>query len=306
MKTLTTLRCIDANSSGNSAERLIHLGYLVRTDEFVPARHYLRFEAEFEDRSRMAGLIDVASWITRAVPDTYGIDWSSLDTSLIQPLIDAYPLQLEIDNQHAPILSSILKDLVTDSSAHIDCPRLTTPTGMILVRSFDYGRTEDGTLNLPGGPETNLVSRLEYVLGYSQLPLAALAAIEVGDVLLLTHNQARVISAGTTLFNFRLDQQSLVIEDLTENDDRHDVGREFATMNAEEKLNDLPVTLSFVLMEKTVTLTELKAMAPGEKVDLPDGQAMRIEIRANQRKFCHGELVQLPDGQLAVEIRQIA
>jgi len=67
----------------------------------------------------------------------------------------------------------------------------------------------------------------------------------------------------------------------------------------------LPVELTVVLMEKTVTLAELKQIAPGEIMPLPQNSVLDVEIRANQQKFASGELIQLPDGQLGVEIRKI-
>jgi type III secretion protein Q len=308
MGALTALRSVDVQDQplGNSAARLCHLGYVILPQALLPATRYMRFRTQFADQSHMTGLIEIASWLTNAVPEVDGIDWHTLDEKLIPSLIAAYPLHLEIVNQHSSILNNVVAELVNDTHDLARYPRVATTSGAILIEQFHYGQTSDGGINAIHDAEDRLIRKLDFVVGYSNVPLHALATIEVGDVLLIAHRQERVIAADTALFNFSLNQQSILIDDLTDHDDQQCADKENATMNATSKLDDLPIELSFILMEKQVTLAELRTMAPGEVVELPPDQAMHVEIRANGRKFSQGELVQLSNGQLAVEIRLIA
>ena len=144
---------------------------------------------------------------------------------------------------------------------------------------------------------------LTFSLGYSVLPYNTLATIEVGDVLLIEHTEGRVSSHGKTLFTSELNQETIMILERDENGE-HDKVDAPSTASA-TGLNTLPVELSFVLLEKIVPLNELKAITPGEIVELPPGAMLDVEIRANQRSFARGELIQLANGQLGVEIRTL-
>ena len=97
--------------------------------------------------------------------------------------------------------------------------------------------------------------------------------------------------------------------DFPEFDDYHaDAGAEpvepTGSPLSQSTLSALPVELSFVLMEKSVTLAELQTMLPGQIVDLPKDQLCQVDIRVNHQPFARGELVQLADGQLGVEIHR--
>lgn len=308
MKTLTALRSVDVCDMhlGNSSARLKYLGYQLQEELFLPAKNYLRFHAQFEDQSEIKGFIDVATWLTQSIPSIDGIDWFSLDEQVLYSLISAYPLKLELVNQHSPIVKSAIVELASDVSELVAYPRLATSTGIVLVEQFTYGDSIGSSDTAVGQElENKIVTNLNFILGYSNLPVSSLATIEVGDALLIEHVAEHITSNNKILFKYILTQESIMVDEQVANDEQSDQKVENPNVTEEDKLNSLPIELSFVLMEKTVTLAELKAMAPGEVIELPQNQVMNVEIRANQRSFCRGELVQLSNGQLAVEIRQI-
>jgi type III secretion protein Q len=240
-------------------------------------------------------------WLSHSLPSIEGIDWNSVDQPVLYSLIVAHPLDFDLVSQHAPLIRISAAELVSDTSTLATLPRLATSTGTILVAQFTYGNA----LECPRGAaniENKLVTDLDFVVGASKFPIASLPAIEVGDVLVIEHVTEQISCNGKILFNYTLMQESIMITNPNDNEVQYDAQTDRDQLVG---IDALPIDLSFVLMKKSVTFAELKAMAPGEMVELPATQVMNIEIRANQRSFGRGELVQLTNGQLAVEIRQI-
>lgn len=74
--------------------------------------------------------------------------------------------------------------------------------------------------------------------------------------------------------------------------------------NADDALDELPVTLSFDLGTLELTLAQLKDLGPGSVLRLAGALPPQVVIRAGTRRVGTGELVEL-DGRLAVEIRRM-
>ena len=301
MKTFSTLRRVEptAHTLASICAQLEHQGYQPQLSRPVPGMRYLRFHVQFEDRSELNGLLDLASWAKTSLPELDGIDWLSMEDRVLQPLITEHPVQLALSHQHAPLIHMRMVELVTEATHTHDLPSLDALPGAVLVERFTPRTPTDvseiASLN-------DLQIPLTFSIGYSTLPLSALATIEVGDVLLIEHAEGRVSSNGKTLFTSELAQKAIMILNRTENDSEHDPTQQPDNTTG---LNSLPIELTVVLMEKTVPLNQFKAIAPGEIIELPPSAMLDVEIRANQRCFAHGELIQLANGQLGVEIRTL-
>jgi type III secretion system YscQ/HrcQ family protein len=305
MKTFSTLRRVEttAPTLANICAQLEHQGYQPQLSRTLPGTRYLRFHAQFEDKSELNGLLDLASWSKTALPALDGIDWLSMENRILQPLISEHPLQLALSHQHAPIIHMRMVDLVTEEQHTHDLPSLDASPGAVLVEQYiphtPTDASEITSLN-------DLQIPLTFSIGYSMLPLSALTTIEVGDVLLIEHAQGSVSSNGKTLFTSELAQETIMILNRTEDESEHEkVSSTAQPTDNTTGLNSLPIELSVVLMEKTIPLNQFKEITPGEIIELPPSAMMDVEIRANQRCFARGELVQLANGQLGVEIRTL-
>jgi len=71
--------------------------------------------------------------------------------------------------------------------------------------------------------------------------------------------------------------------------------------DADVSLDELPVRLSFDLGERTVTLAELRCIAPGYTFDLGRELRRAVIVRANGRAIGEGELVDI-DGRMGVSL----
>lgn len=301
MKILTTLRRVEASvhTLANIHAQLTHQGYQPQLSRPLPGIRYLRFRAQFEDRSEIKGLLSFSAWIKTVLPELDGVDWLSIEDQIVHPLITEHPLQLALSHQHSPFIQTGTVELVSDVKYAHDLPCLDALPGEIMVEQF--------TPHMPKNASevaslSHLPIPLTFSIGYSVLPLSALTTIEVGDVILVEHAEGRVSSNGLTLFTSELTQGGIMVLNRRENEAEHNL--EQSTENT-MGLDTLPVELSVVIMEKVVPLNQFKAITPGEIIELPPGAVMDVEIRANKRCFARGELIQLANGQLGVEIRAL-
>jgi len=282
------------------------LGYQPSQGVLPVPTPYLRFAGRFDDQSEIGGYIDLTTWMNAVLPAVKGIDWLSVDDNLLPSLIADHPLNLILDTQHSPFAELRIVDYVRDTALLTSLPSLAASPGAVLIDHVSIGDVA-GFPGLNANPTLSIP--LSFVLGYSVLPVRALETVGVGDVMLVEHATGYVQSHHKRLFKFELNQESVMIGEslLNEESTASDTSKAFksASANSEEGINALPIELSFVLFDKTVTLGELKALNPGEIMALPPDQLMDVEIRANQQRFASGELVQLPNGQFGVEIHKI-
>ena len=69
-------------------------------------------------------------------------------------------------------------------------------------------------------------------------------------------------------------------------------------------LDSVPVRLSFDLGEVSLTLAQLRALQPGQTLDLGHPLAGAVRIRANGALVGEGDLVEI-DGQIGVSVRHL-
>ena len=304
MKTFSSLRRINpqAPTPANISARLRQCGYEPYFATYVSGNCYLRFSGQFDDASEITGYIDVANWMGQALPKLSGMDWTSVDKQVLPSLMSTYPLKLELVHQHAPIQHCQIDEIVSNLAELMGLPVLEIASGTVMVKSFRQG-------NLGNAEDVSeieaLTVPLAFCIGSSILPCQALSQVEAGDVLLIEHVAGHVMTNKKLIFEFELNKGSIMILEHNENKTAQPGLESLSESDMQRGLARLPVELTVVLMEKTVTLAELKLIAPGEIMPLPQNSVLDVEIRANQQKFARGELIQLPDGQLGVEIRKI-
>ena len=306
MSRLIGLRCIDENALSNTRARLSYLGYEPFDHDLQIDELYLRFSLTFEDVSEMTGYIARSAWLCMAVPDLQGIDWLSMDVKILPTLIEAYPLQLNISNQHSAIERCRIGEIVADTARLRGLPCLSANSGVIIVEHFKNNiATESSDSKYELELQSKLPVPVMFLLGRSSFPARDINQINIGDVLLIEKVKGQVKSKNAILFDFKLEKDSIMILEHTEEipvDGLEVVSNQPDQRTGSSDINNLPIEISVILFEKTLLLGELKSMLPGEVLQFPHNAQMNVEIRANHRRIANGELVQLPNGQLGVEV----
>jgi type III secretion system YscQ/HrcQ family protein len=147
---------------------------------------------------------------------------------------------------------------------------------------------------------THLRWPLSLCLGRSQLNALQLSGLALGDVVLLTDPQGYARIPGKRLFYTQFDGEVMVMTQAFEVDEPSD----FAQAPFDPRVDELPVAVEFVLAERSYSLAELCALAPGEVLELGAGTARHIQLRAGQQLLAEGELVALGE-HLGVELTRV-
>ena len=153
--------------------------------------------------------------------------------------------------------------------------------------------------------------------GWTTLSLPTLRQLRLHDVILLDeclidkHQQEVLIRFGNR-FGIRgeLLQSSIKVTDFIEGimDDIDEFSEPLEDGNSldqgDGELEHIPVRLCFDLGERTVTLAELKTVAPGYIFELGRELRRAVTVRVNGKKIGEGELVEI-DGNIGVSILAI-
>ncbi|MFC4160044.1 type III secretion system cytoplasmic ring protein SctQ [Chitinimonas lacunae] len=157
--------------------------------------------------------------------------------------------------------------------------------------------------------ELPLPLRLE--LGFADFLLEELAGLAPHDLIFLDECAIGLDAAAPELtlrlggrlgFKARLDADRLTVTQ-TLSAIMSDV-QSPQTLEA-ESFDQIPVRLTFDLGERSLTLAELRTLAPGHTFDLGRDPRHAVVIRANGRQVGEGELVEI-DGRIGVAVLRVA
>jgi len=145
---------------------------------------------------------------------------------------------------------------------------------------------------------------IRWVVGKVTLPCSALVDLSKGDVIRVPVAPGVLHAGHTPLFSFYIQGDFLMIDDLEEEPvepsfDNENVGSEATAPIA---LAALPVTVSFVLGKRTMTVADISALEPGMTLSL-DYVSAHVDVMTSGKVLARGELVRIGE-TLGVEIQQ--
>ena len=159
-----------------------------------------------------------------------------------------------------------------------------------------------------------LPQRLRAEIGRVALPAGALDRLALRDTLLLDdawlgQDGTLWLSVGDRGIRVRCDGTKLtvlsVFSEIGLAMSPSDTAPPAAASHAPIPVGDIPVQISFDLGERTLTLAELKALQPGQTLDLGRPLSSAVNVRANGALIGRGELVEV-DGRLGVTLSELA
>lgn len=182
--------------------------------------------------------------------------------------------------------------------------------GLLLVAGLVGKRPPE-----PRPPDDGLPLALRAEIGFTRLPASDAATLAPGDVVLLdaffaTADRALWLSADgrqgvhvqwpAAADDAALPPRLTVIHPWTETMP----ATPDAPSNDTAALDAVPVRLSFDLGDLSLTLAQLRALQPGQTLDLGHPLAGAVRIRANGALIGEGDLVDI-DGQIGVSVRSL-
>lgn len=165
-------------------------------------------------------------------------------------------------------------------------------------------------------PKNKIGFIASFILGYSKISLSLLKTILPGDILLIDDIHFSLNVGDRKYFDFSWDEGNCVTLDAivgnseeNEEDEQNDAIIEDSIDLAQSldlnSIGAIPITISFLLANKTLSIDQLEELAPGKKFILPDNAIRHINILANGKAIAQGELIKIKD-RLAVEINKLS
>lgn len=159
-------------------------------------------------------------------------------------------------------------------------------------------------------PKNKIGFITSFILGYSKISLSLLKTILPGDILLIDDIHFSLNVGDRKYFYCSWDEGNCVTLDaIVENNEGNEEDEQNdAIIEDSIDLNSIgaiPITISFLLANKTLSIDQLEELAPGKKFVLPDNAIRHINILANGKAIAQGELIKIKD-MLAVEINKLS
>ncbi|VVD76626.1 FliM/FliN family flagellar motor switch protein [Pandoraea fibrosis] len=183
----------------------------------------------------------------------------------------------------------------------------TTPKALFRGGPFElYLETLPESLHAPLSLHPALPVDVQWVLGKLTLPASSVSGLSRGDLLRLPPTGGVLRSGEISLFSFHLYGEYLMLDELEDNggDASHYDDENEAEMMASTALQDLPITVSFMLGKRTMRVADIATMQPGMTISL-ELLSPQVDLIAGGARLAQGELVRIGDS-FGVEIMKTA
>jgi len=143
---------------------------------------------------------------------------------------------------------------------------------------------------------------IRWMLDTVVLQADVLAELAPGDVICVSPERGTLYAGPIPIFSFYLQDECLMLEDTKDQaaPDNANGGAEARSLD----LQALPVTVSFVLGKRTMSVADISSLYPGMTISL-DHVSPRVDVMAGGAVLASGELVRIGE-TLGVEINTLA
>lgn len=252
-------------------------------------------------------LVDLRAWFSQQLEEKSGLRADLVSADDIRDLFhySGGELSLSLPGEALAALSLV-------APAMTGCPAQALPVVSTscgdgwLLQVSDYCRSHLHRY-LPSLRQGALPLRLDCVLGHSLLSMRYVKKLAPGDVLLINQMTETVQCANRTLAKYRQQEDYFMLEDHYDDEDDNAFYpplHETAGGGQPIGVNNIPVQLTFIINQITMTLDELEALHIGDVIDAGEGGESSIAIHANGALLAQGELVMV-DERLGVEIQAL-
>lgn len=170
-----------------------------------------------------------------------------------------------------------------------------TPKALICTGPFDlYLEALPRLFHAPSPLDPTLPVDVQWLLGKVVLPASAIAGLSRGDVLRLPPETGVLSSGATPLFSFHFYGDYLMLDELQppHDDTSHYDGESELPPVASTALEDLPVTVTFVLSKRTMSVGDIAALQQGMTIPLAHFTP-QVDLVAGGARLAQGELVRI-------------
>lgn len=279
-------------------------GFDIR-QRIVPGNHLLHFVAD----TGWEGIIDLEGWFCQRLPQSAVLSSTSWSLTQLETLF--LNCEQPIEGLPPDLAYQWLESKGQVNSSFI--PPYTyacmTLQGRIWLHAFPMHEMPEretrylnaGTLSLP----------IQFQIGHSIISMGLLKQIQLGDVILVNHEECTVASSTDVLGHFTkieegfMFDESDVISMLDNEKDSSLLAQENEVkITSVRSRNGIKVKLNMVLQQSTLTVAELESFYQGQIIPCHPDAEQNILIVANGTPVAKGELVWVED-RLGIEVKDI-
>ena len=251
----------------------------------------------FFSDSHWKGIISLNEWFSHTFPQSGGLSKAQWDMNLVEELFftSKYPLQ----TNNIGLDYSQLTQLPITDNIHLEVmPTLNTANGKLWIIEVSSTEMIKESLLIDSFIIQKIPFNISILLGCSSISLKLLKRLNIGDVLLI-NNMCQI----ATLNSLYIGEYSREAEGfLIYKNSNHNISKK--TTITDGGLNNMtdslinrkiPVSISFVLQQSVITLSELESFYQGQILPCQLNVEKNILIQANGLTIAYGELIWIDD-----------
>ena len=254
-------------------------------------------------------LVDLRAWFGKSLPEKSGLRADLISPDEIRDLFHysgaALTLQLPGEAAEPLTISSLV---ATEDYRDQAMPMINTSCGPGWLTALNAHYRHHICQALPSLLHGMIPFQLDFMLGSSVLSYRHVKKLQPGDVLLVNQLLEKVLTGNRTLAKYRQQEDYLMLEDIYEDDEEHEdyqpLHQHHDLQSHHIGINNIPVQLTFIINQMTLTLDELSVLHIGDVIAAGTGGENSITICANGALLAKGELV-MADERLGVEIQTL-
>lgn len=254
-------------------------------------------------------LVDVRAWFGKSLPEKSGLRADLISPDEIRDLFhySGALLTLHLPGEAEEPLT-VLSPVAVEEYHDKAMPRVNTSCGPGWLTAVNTHYRSHICQVLPSMLHGTIPFHLDLILGSSALSYRYLKKLQPGDVLLVNQLLETVVAGNRTLAKYRQQEDYLMLEDIYDDEEQlahYQPLHPHQNLQAQRiGINNIPVQLTFIINQMTLTLDELSVLHIGDVIAMGTEGENSITICANGALLAKGELV-MADERLGVEIQTL-
>lgn len=269
----------------------------LKIDYFYSRPHHDSALVSFFSDSHWRGAISLDEWFSHTFPQSGGLSKAQWDMNLVAELFftSKYPIQTK---KIGLDYSQLTQLPITDNIYLEAMPTLNTASGKLWINEVSPTEMIKESLLIDSFIIQKIPFNIGILLGSSKISLKLLRRLNIGDVVLI-NNMCQVVTLNG-LYIGEYNQEAdgfLVYKNSNPNFSQKNTITDGGGTNMTDSLinRKIPVSISFILQQSVITLSELESLYQGQILPCQMNVEKNIQIQANGLTIAHGELIWIDD-----------
>lgn len=294
----------DQNSQDQNSDSMRILSSLYEAQLPIASAYYFKIKGQ-----NTLGLFTGLVAVNQVMDNLYAekkIDWETVPEAYLRVLFSQKCSQLLFPFSKEE-MSVTVDNICLGEQKKVSYPVVNTSIGDVFICSFE-GHYE---WMLSSKNKINAIAQFQ--LGNSKISVSLLKTLSLGDIVLIDSIDSSLIIGEKKWMRYQWQEgentvvldEKLPTNEVEKEASIDDIDTNTATQENEDlkSIGTIPITLSFLLASKVLSIEEIEKLAPGQQIILPDNASRQITLVVNGVAIAQGELIKVGE-RLAVEIQR--